>query len=539
MKFSGILIVLVLATASRLSATVTPTTTKLSSSLNPSIYGQVVSFSAVVTSHLGAPPDGEVVTLEQGAKILGTAALSGGTAIFMIPTLPIGTADNIQVRAIYPGDSNFGRSTSIVLYQKVDKATTSTSLTSSENPSNVGQLVTLTATVAPQYGGMATGSVTFNNENTRLGIVPLSGGVASFRTSKLAVGSDSITAVYNGSSSFFGSNTGLTQTVGAGTFTYPTMTWNGITRYYEVFVPSVLPANPAMLLMLHGTRTTPSTGSDPTPVITLNWGWQSYANQYQFILVQPASTFDPSTNQWNWNSFCMDGTTLCNPYGANGGAFPYAEDCGSADGECPDDIGFLGNLITTLTAQYSVNPNTIYVTGFSSGAQMTERVGVELSNLVAAIAPVSGSLVNAQGTVPPPLPLPTSAPSPFPPISVMEWQGTEDENLWPCGYGATNYSSDIFTVGTVDDTFNYWTQQNQCTTVETTQTLCLSGSPNNASDYPSPGIPGDTGNLATGCAVPPGGQNIQVQFVWEPGVAHTWNEYNIPYIWSFLSAQQK
>ena len=90
MKFSGILIVLVLATASRLSATVTPTTTKLSSSLNPSIYGQVVSFSAVVTSHLGAPPDGEVVTLEQGAKILGTAALSGGTAIFMIPTLLMG-----------------------------------------------------------------------------------------------------------------------------------------------------------------------------------------------------------------------------------------------------------------------------------------------------------------------------------------------------------------------------------------------------------------------------------------------------------------
>lgn len=533
MKVFGILI-LVLASASRLSATVTPTTTKLSSSLNPSIYGQVVSFSAVVTSRPGQPPDGEVVTLEQGAKILGTAPLSGGTAMFTIVTTL--TAD---IKAVYAGDSNFGKSTSNVVLQKVDKATTSTSLASSENPSNFGQSVTFTATVTPEYSGTPTGTVTFKNGNASLGTIPLSQGVANLRTSTLTVGSDSITAVYNGGSYFLGSNNGLTQAVGAGTFTYPTMIWNGVTRYYEVFVPSVLPANPPLLLMLHGTKTTPSTGSNPTPVITFNWGWQSYANQYEFILVQPASTYDPSTNQWNWNSYCMDGTTICSPNGVNGGAFPYAGNCGSADGECPDDIGFLGNLITTLTSQYNVNPNTIYVTGFSSGAQMAERVGVELSSLVAAIAPVSGPLVNAQGTVPPPLPLPTSAPSPFPPISVMEWQGTEDEVLWPCGYGATNYSGVTFTVGTVDDTFNYWTQQNQCTTVETTQSLCSGNSPNSANDFPSPGVPGDTGNLATGCAAAPGGQNIQVQFVWEPGVAHTWNEYNIPYIWSFLSAQQK
>ncbi|MGA9389712.1 MAG: Ig-like domain repeat protein [Candidatus Sulfotelmatobacter sp.] len=536
MKYFEILIVLVLAIVPRLSATLTPTTSVLSSWLNPSAYGQVVNFSAVVTSDLGTPPDGEMVTLEQGSKILGKAPLSAGTAIFMIATLTRGADD---IKAIYPGDSNFAKSTSNVVEEIVDKAPTSTTLASSENPSNVGQAVTLTAIVTPQYSGTATGTVTFNSGNKKLGTVTLSRGVATIKTSGLAVGSDSITAVYNGSNTCFDSNTGLTQTVGAGAFTYPTMTWNGITRYYEVFVPTVLAANPAMLLMLHGTRITPSTGSDPTPVITLNWGWQSYANRYEFILVQPASTFDPSSNQWNWNSFCMDGTTLCNPYGANGGAFSYAEDCGSADGECPDDIGFLGNLITTLTAQYGVNPNTIYVTGFSAGAQMTERVGVELSGLVAAIAPVSGPLVNAQGTVPPPLPLPTSVPSPFPPISVMEWQGTKDENLWPCDYGTTNYSNVVFTVGTVDDTFNYWVQQDQCSTVETTQTLCLNGSPNNASDYPSPGIPGDTGNLATGCAVPPGGQNIEVQFVWEPGIAHTWNENNIPYIWSFLSAQQK
>jgi poly(3-hydroxybutyrate) depolymerase len=513
----------------------TATTTTLTSSRNPSTYGQTVTFTAKVAP---APPNFEIVTFKQGSTVLGTGSLSSGSATFATSTLTTGGTDAIT--AVYGGDSTYVASTSNTVKQVVDVAPTMTTLVSSQNPSNVGQSVTFTATTTPsEYGGTPTGNVAFDNGSTVLATVALSGGVASYTTAKLAAGSDSITAVYKGSTSFASSTSGaVNESVGAGTFTYPTMSWNGVTRYYEVFVPSVVPAHPAMLLMLHGTRTTASTGSDPTPVITLNWGWQSFANQYGFILVQPASTFDPSTSQWNWNSYCMDGTATCDPYGAKGGAFPYAEDCGSADGECPDDSGFLRNLITTLTAEYSVNPNTIYVTGFSSGAQMSERVGVEISDLVAAIAPVSGPLVNAQGTVPPPLPLPTS-PSPFPPISVMEWQGTADENLWPCGYGTTTYSSVIFTVGTVDDTFNYWKQKDQCTTVETTATLCLSGSPNSANDYASPGIPGDTGNLATGCAVPPGGQNIQVQFVWEPGVAHTWNQNNIPYIWTFLSGQQK
>jgi poly(3-hydroxybutyrate) depolymerase len=521
----------------------TATTTTLTSSGTTSTYGQTVTFTANVAP---APPNSEIVTFKQSSTVLGTGSLTNGSATFAISTLTTGGTDAIT--AVYGGDSTYATSTSNTVKQVVEVAPTTTSLVSSLNPSNVGQSVTFTANVTPsEYGGVPTGNVAFDNGSTVLGTVALSGGVAIYTTTKLAAGADPITAVYKGSTSFSTSTSGeVNQSVGGGNFIYSTMSWNGIARYYEVFVPSVLPANPAMLLMLHGTRTVaPATGSDPAkPVITLNWGWQSYANQYGFILVQPASTFDPATNQWNWNSYCMDGTPLCAPYGVNGGAFPYAEGCSAENGgdnECPDDSGFLRNLIKTLTTQYSVNPNTIYVTGFSSGAQMTERVGVEISDLVAAIAPVSGPIYNAQGTL-------TQSqveselltlPNVLAPISVMEWQGTEDENLWPCGYGTTNYSNVIFTVSSVDDTFNYWKQQNQCTTVETAATLCLNGSPNSGSDYASPNIPGDTGNLATGCTVTSGGQNIEVQFVWEPGVAHTWNQNNIPYIWSFFSGQQK
>lgn len=49
-----------------------PTTTTLSSSPNPSIRGQAVTFMATVTSNLGAPTDGETVTFKKGPQVLGT-----------------------------------------------------------------------------------------------------------------------------------------------------------------------------------------------------------------------------------------------------------------------------------------------------------------------------------------------------------------------------------------------------------------------------------------------------------------------------------
>jgi hypothetical protein len=73
--------------------------------------------------------------------------------------------------------------------------------------------VTFTATVTPQFGGKVTGKVTFYDGTTALKTVALSGGVAKITTSTLTSGSHSITATYNGSTSFTGSSASLTQTV--------------------------------------------------------------------------------------------------------------------------------------------------------------------------------------------------------------------------------------------------------------------------------------------------------------------------------------
>jgi hypothetical protein len=187
------------------------TKTTLSSSPNPSTYGQAVTFTAAVTSSLGAPPDGETVKFMKGATVLGTGVLSGGSANFTTSALPAGTN---AIKAVYGGDSNFLGSTSKAVSQVVSKATTTTTLVSSLNPSNVGQSVTFTASVAPEFSGTPTGKVAFYDGTTLLKTVALSGGAAEFTTSKLASGSHSIAATYDGSTSFSGSSSvPLTQTV--------------------------------------------------------------------------------------------------------------------------------------------------------------------------------------------------------------------------------------------------------------------------------------------------------------------------------------
>ena len=186
------------------------TTTALSSSLNPSTYGQAVTLTAVVTSGLGAPPDGETVAFKKGTTVLGTGTLSSGTASFTTSALKAGTN---SITAVYGGDSNFSGSTSKAVSQVVNKATTTTSLSSSLNPSNVGQSVTFTAKVKPQFSGTVTGSVTFYDGATALKTAALSGGVAKFTTSTLTSGAHNITATYNGNTNFDGSSASLTQTV--------------------------------------------------------------------------------------------------------------------------------------------------------------------------------------------------------------------------------------------------------------------------------------------------------------------------------------
>lgn len=66
--------------------------------------------------------------------------------------------------------------------------------------------------------------------------------------------------------------------------------------------------------------------------------------------------------------------------------------CGYAMDQRVNDVAFLSALIDKLSADYPVDPKRVYVTGMSNGAMMTHRLGIELADKLAAIAPVVGAV---------------------------------------------------------------------------------------------------------------------------------------------------
>jgi probable HAF family extracellular repeat protein/YVTN family beta-propeller protein len=219
------------------------TSTALTSSVNPAVFGQLVTFTATVTSSSGTPSGN--VQFKDGAQLLGTVALSGGTAT--LPTSKLSVGDH-SITAFYVGNSNFDASTSPVLTQTVNKASTSTSLTSSANPSVVGQSVTFTATVnvnAPG-AGKPLGDVQFFDGATLLSTQPIKGNKATFITSTLVVGLHGITARYVGDADFATSTSAvLTQTVNqAATTTTVTGPNNSVVGQTVSFTATVAPVAP-------------------------------------------------------------------------------------------------------------------------------------------------------------------------------------------------------------------------------------------------------------------------------------------------------
>ncbi|MGD0732148.1 MAG: Ig-like domain-containing protein, partial [Terracidiphilus sp.] len=179
-----------------------PTASTVTSSSNPQGLGLPVTFTATVTAPgTTAVPVG-TVTFFDGTNPLGAATVSAaGTATFTTSTLALG-AHSITVSftntTIY-----FLPSVSPAYAETIIVFPTATTLTSSINPQEIGSPVTFTATVAvspvppSSTPGVPVGTVTFYDGTNSLGTVTLgSSGTASFTTSALPLGLNSITASY-------------------------------------------------------------------------------------------------------------------------------------------------------------------------------------------------------------------------------------------------------------------------------------------------------------------------------------------------------
>src|SRR5207244_6040996 len=164
---------------------------------NPSGLGQSVTYTATVTSAAGTPTGN--VTFLDGTTGIGSGALNGsGIATFSTTSLSLGSH---IITARYENSQNYSTSTSSAVNQVVLAASTTT-LTSSANPSTLGQSVTLTATVT-SGSGTPTGSATFTIDGSNVGPVTLNAsGVATFTTSTLTLGSHTVVAQYSGDATF-------------------------------------------------------------------------------------------------------------------------------------------------------------------------------------------------------------------------------------------------------------------------------------------------------------------------------------------------
>ncbi len=160
----------------------------------------------------------------------------------------------------------------------------------------------------------------------------------------------------------------------------------GFARHFIVHVPPSFDAKRKhpVVIMLHGAGGTGQNAMEQT-------GWDRKADREDFIAVFPDGVPEDPKRRVSF---------LFNPQTWNEGSGRHAS------GKRNDgDVEFIAYIIDALEARYGADPKRIYVTGFSNGASMTFRIGVELSDKVAAIAPVAGHLLVHDRQLKQPLPM--------------------------------------------------------------------------------------------------------------------------------------
>ena len=143
----------------------------------------------------------------------------------------------------------------------------------------------------------------------------------------------------------------------------------GDQRSYDLYVPAAAARGKLLPLMivLHGS------GADGETVRRMSH-LDDMAEKRRFIVVFPNGTSGMFGMHSDWNA------GMC---------------CGTASERNTNDIAFIHQLIAALPRSLPIDTNRVYVAGFSDGARMAYHVGCDLSEEVAAIGVISGSLVDS------------------------------------------------------------------------------------------------------------------------------------------------
>jgi uncharacterized protein (TIGR03437 family) len=220
------------------SGTLTLIIAKATTSTTVKLSGHTLTAAIKVIAPGAGTPTGSVRFLN-GNAVLGTVKLTGGTAALNLSVTP----SSPSFAAVYFGDVNFNGSSSAT----ATHTGSSVSLSSSVNPSALGQAVKFTAvvTVGQASAGIVTGTVKFSDGATELASVNVSGGIAVFTTSALGGGSHNIIAAYSGNGTFLPAQSSYYQTVNASvtmtTAAAPTAPVSGQAVVFTATVNAVAP----------------------------------------------------------------------------------------------------------------------------------------------------------------------------------------------------------------------------------------------------------------------------------------------------------
>jgi polyhydroxybutyrate depolymerase len=214
--------------------------------------------------------------------------------------------------------------------------------------------------------------------------------------------------------------------IGAGDFTRK-LTVDGRERAYFIHVPTAYNGSKPfpVVLLFHG-------GGSNAPYWMSLTSFNQTADQHSFIAVYPNGTGETVSgiDVLAWNG---------------GPRQPYGLDSTLSK---VDDVGFTRAVLDDLGAIIKINKKRVYATGMSAGAILTYRLASELSDRIAAIAPVAG-------------PMGTETIRPERPVSVIHFHGTADEAVpFTGGKGRLDPTQTDFQ--SVDYSIQSWVRANGC-----------------------------------------------------------------------------
>lgn len=197
----------------------------------------------------------------------------------------------------------------------------------------------------------------------------------------------------------------------------------GHERDFIAHLPPVITANQKLplIIVLHGGGGNANNAAQMT-------GMSDAADSTGFIVVYPNGTGRLGDILLTWNS---------------------GNCCGYALDNKVDDVGFISALIEKLLTMYPIDPKRVYATGISNGGMMSYRLACELSDKIAAIAPVSGAQ-NIEC-------------KPSQSVSVIAFHGTADQHvLYDGGAPKTQLDTHPRIDQSVGFAMSFWAQRDGC-----------------------------------------------------------------------------